>query len=343
MEELKIDQSLCLVIDQALNLITHGVQGDATVQSGKARCYEMYGRPGPCSWCQRAHATRAKTPLRVLVDMDGAMRQFAWVPLTNDKCLCMSNHHSADAPGEAGEGIRLMRASETTLRKQMDMEMLVAQVCHDLRSPLFTMKGFLGIFMEAEEVRALPETRQRQLQRVWESAKRLESTMTATIDYIGLTEDKLRVTTVDLSCMAREIVQELQALEPRRQADIRIIESAPVQGDENLMFRLMENLLGNAWKYTAQKPLSRIEFGCSRDDGQRAFFIRDNGVGFDVAHSDRIFKPFQRLQPTDTFPGTGLGLASVRRIIDLHRGAVWCDAVDGHGATFYFSLPEHDA
>jgi light-regulated signal transduction histidine kinase (bacteriophytochrome) len=143
---------------------------------------------------------------------------------------------------------------------------------------------------------------------------------------------------LDLSELAQDIVAELEKGEPERRFELIIREGMVVAGDLGLLRVALGNLLGNAWKFTGERTNARIEFGIDEQDGQRVYFIRDNGAGFDMEYADKLFSPFQRLHAATEFPGTGVGLASVQRIIHRHGGQIWAEAEVDQGATFYFTL-----
>jgi signal transduction histidine kinase len=148
---------------------------------------------------------------------------------------------------------------------------------------------------------------------------------------------------VNLSAMARTVMQDLKRRDPARKVDVVIRDYADVKGDARWLQIVLENLLRNAWKYTSGRENARIEFGCERREGANVFFVRDNGVGFDPAQAERLFKPFQRLHSESEFPGTGIGLATVLRIIQRHGGDIWAESKVDHGATFYFTIePQHE-
>ena len=143
---------------------------------------------------------------------------------------------------------------------------------------------------------------------------------------------------VNLSELASNACSLLHEADPRREVALVIAKGLTARGDKSLLRQMMVNLLGNAWKYTSAKPAARIEFGKTILDGQGTFYLRDNGVGFDMAYSDKLFGEFQRLHGPE-YEGTGIGLATVKRIIDRHRGKIWAESKLGEGATFYFVLP----
>ena len=143
---------------------------------------------------------------------------------------------------------------------------------------------------------------------------------------------------VDLSALAREVAAELEECESDRQVEFVIEKGVIADGDVGLLRVVLENLLGNAWKYTSKHPRARIEFGVAQHDEEVAYFVRDDGAGFDMANVDRLFGAFQRLHSTEEFEGTGIGLATVQRIIHRHGGRVWAEGAVEQGATFYFTL-----
>lgn len=143
---------------------------------------------------------------------------------------------------------------------------------------------------------------------------------------------------VNLSAMAWTIASDLKQAEPERHVDFTIMDDVYAWGDARLLQVVMENLLGNAWKYTARHEHARIEFGATGDDGERVYFVRDDGAGFDMAYVDKLFTPFSRLHGSSEFEGIGIGLATVSRIIHRHSGTIWAEGAVEKGATFYFTL-----
>ena len=153
-----------------------------------------------------------------------------------------------------------------------------------------------------------------------------------------VTRSEMRSTTVDLSALAQSILAELQKNQPDRRAEFFIAPKLVVNADANLLRIALENLLGNAWKFTAKRPQAQIELGLTSHDGKPAYFVRDNGAGFDMAYAGKLFGAFQRLHRVAEFEGTGIGLATVQRIIHRHSGTVWAEGAVEKGATFYFTL-----
>jgi light-regulated signal transduction histidine kinase (bacteriophytochrome) len=154
---------------------------------------------------------------------------------------------------------------------------------------------------------------------------------------------EIRLGRVNLSQIAREVVDELRVPGTDRQVDIAIAEGLTTDGDPQLLKVAMQNLIGNAWKFTSKQPKARIEFGRTEVGGRPAFVVRDNGAGFDATHANKLFGAFQRLHSNSEFPGTGIGLATVQRVIRRHGGKVWAEGVVGMGASFFFTLPTHES
>jgi light-regulated signal transduction histidine kinase (bacteriophytochrome) len=143
---------------------------------------------------------------------------------------------------------------------------------------------------------------------------------------------------MNISQTAEEVIGRLREQEPDRNVEVSITPDMMVTGDPHLLQIVMENLLSNAWKFTSKRELARIEFGQQNHSGERAFFVRDNGVGFNMDYVDKLFGVFQRLHSVSDYPGTGVGLATVQRIITIHGGHIWADSIEGKGTTFYFTL-----
>jgi light-regulated signal transduction histidine kinase (bacteriophytochrome) len=144
----------------------------------------------------------------------------------------------------------------------------------------------------------------------------------------------------DLSAIASEVVANLLRTDPHRRAEVHIADGLTCLGDPGLLRAALENLLGNAWKYSSKVPEARIEVGAIERDGRRVFFVRDNGAGFDMREAHKLFRPFERLHKAADFEGTGVGLAAVQRIVERHGGGIWAEGAQGKGATFFFELPQ---
>ena len=172
------------------------------------------------------------------------------------------------------------------------------------------------------------------------NAKKMASLIDALLSLSRVTRSELRRESVDLSGLVRAVARQLSTSEPHRAVDWVVQDEVRADFDPNLARALVENLIGNAWKFTSKRPDARIEFGASMNDGVRTCYVRDNGAGFDMAFANKLFSPFQRLHTTREFEGTGIGLATVQRIVRRHGGRIWADGVVDGGATFWFSVPD---
>ena len=216
---------------------------------------------------------------------------------------------------------------------------LVYTVSHDLRAPIRVVEGFTRIVKE-DYGRQLDRVGNDHLDRVLAAGARMNQMIDAVLTMARLASQPLTRQPVDLSQLAAFVIDDLRRAAPERPVEVQIDPDLRVRGDPTLLRLVLENLLGNAWKYSGQNPRARIEFGCSSGDGRRVFAVRDNGAGFDMRVADRLFGLFQRLHSAKDFPGTGVGLASVRRIVQRHGGEVWAEAEPGRGAAFFFTLPD---
>lgn len=211
-------------------------------------------------------------------------------------------------------------------------------VSHDLRAPLRAIDGF-GQALQEDCADQLDDLGQSYLERIRANTQRMGDLIDGLLGLSRITRVEMRRQPVDLSAAVREIVANLQEHNTRRDVEF-IVESGHVaRGDARLLHAALENLLENAWKFTGEESVARIEFGAVKQNGEVSYFVRDNGVGFDMAYADKLFGAFQRLHAVDDFSGTGIGLATVQRIIRRHGGRVWAEAAPGEGATFYFTLP----
>lgn len=220
-----------------------------------------------------------------------------------------------------------------------ELEAFSYSVSHDLRAPLRSIDGFSLALLEDYRDR-LDATGKDYLVRVRSASQRMAGLIDDMLQLSRLTRGALKLERVDLSAMAREIATDLRERDPQRQVDVLIAENLYATGDARLLRSVLENLLGNAWKFTGKHPRARIEFGTVTRDGQSAFFVRDDGAGFKMAYADKLFKPFSRLHTQAEFEGSGIGLATIQRVIHRHGGRVWAEAEVERGATFYFTLAE---
>jgi light-regulated signal transduction histidine kinase (bacteriophytochrome) len=218
-----------------------------------------------------------------------------------------------------------------------ELEAFAYSVSHDLRSPLRSIDGFSQALLE-DYPDKLDEQGKGYLQRVRSATQRMGILIDDLLSLSRVTRSEMRRDIVDLSALAQSIAEELQETQPERQVDFVIAPGLTTSGDSQLLHQLMENLLGNAWKFTGQHPKARIEFGVTQVNGKDTFLIRDDGVGFDMTYAEKLFGVFQRLHSQEEFSGTGVGLATVQRIAHRHGGQVWAEGKMEEGATFYFTL-----
>lgn len=217
-----------------------------------------------------------------------------------------------------------------------EMEAFSYSVSHDLRAPLRHINSFSTILCE-DYGAALPAGARNYLERIRGATRSMGGLIDHLLELSRVSRADLKREDIDLSSLAREVSAMLGETEPERRAEFFVEEGMLARGDRDLLRQLLQNLIGNAWKYSSMRPLSRIEFGSSCADGQQVFCVKDNGAGFDMAYSSKLFQIFQRLHGTE-FEGTGIGLATVQRIIQRHGGSIWAEGKVGEGASFYFTL-----
>ena len=235
------------------------------------------------------------------------------------------------------QSTELARANAELTAANNELEAFSYSVSHDLRAPLRSIDGFSQALLEDCGDKLGPAG-QDHLRRVRLAAQRMAALIDDMLNLSRVTRSAMRRENLDLSVMAKSIAEDLRAAEPGRQVEFAIEAGLTVTGDFQLLRAAMENLLRNSWKYTSAHPCARIEFGKSQQDGKFSFFVRDDGAGFDPRYADRLFGAFQRLHTATEFPGTGVGLATVQRIIHRHGGEIWAEGAVEKGATFYFTL-----
>lgn len=221
-----------------------------------------------------------------------------------------------------------------------ELEAFAYSVSHDLRAPLRAINGFSRALLE-DYRKSLDEQGQDYLQRIGRAAARMAELIEDLLKLSRTTRGELKTRPVDLSALAHAVAEELRRSDPRRRVDFAIEEDLSVAADKQLLRVVLENLFGNAWKFTGKRDEARIELGACRDRDPPVYFVRDNGAGFDPSLAEKLFNTFQRLHAEEEFPGTGIGLAIVQRIIHKHGGQVCAEGEVGKGATFYFTLPEN--
>jgi PAS domain S-box-containing protein len=231
----------------------------------------------------------------------------------------------------------LERRAAELWRANKELEAFSYSVSHDLRTPLTRIYS-AGQALQEEYAASLNETGRFFVCTICEASEQMEGLIDALLELSRVTSSEMVSEEVDLSGLAREVASELHLTQPDREVEFVIAPGVKANGDEQLLRVVLENLLGNAWKYTRKVAKARIQFGFAEYDGEWVYFVRDNGAGFDMEYADRLFKPFHRLHDAKAFPGTGIGLATVQRIIHRHGGRVCGEGEVDRGATFYFTL-----
>ena len=224
-------------------------------------------------------------------------------------------------------------------RANKELESFSYSVSHDLRAPLRAISGFAAIVLDADHGR-LDRDMVNHLERIQAGAKQMERLISDLLELSRVSRSQMQAREFSLSHLAREVVSTLIEAHAGRNIHVLVRPDMRVSGDVGLMRIALENLLGNALKFTSRVEQARIEVGLDKRDGQIAYFVRDNGVGFDMQFADKLFGAFQRLHSQEQFEGTGIGLSIVQRVIARHGGKVWAEAQKGQGATFYFTLEE---
>lgn len=233
---------------------------------------------------------------------------------------------------------RMRRAWADELQQaNQELEAFSYSVSHDLRAPLRAIDGFGRALLERSGA-TLDEEDRRHLERIRHATARMSALIDGLLALARIGRTPLRRQTVDLSALARRAAAELAERQPERTVAVDIAAGATASGDPTLLAAAIDNLLANAWKFTARQPCPRVSFACDHRDGETIFRVSDNGAGFDMAYAGQLFAPFQRLHRDADFPGTGIGLATVRRIVQRHGGRIWAEASPGAGATFLFTL-----
>ena len=233
------------------------------------------------------------------------------------------------------ERVRL-RTAQLELANR-ELETFSYSVSHDLRAPLRSILGF-GNFMLQDNFEQLDAEGKARLQRILAASERMGKLIDDLLKLARISRHPITPNTVRLHALAAEVAAALAEAHPHRRVEVVIAPDLAVNGDTGLLRVVLENLLGNAWKFTGKRADARIELGVASVDGKRAYYVRDNGAGFDMSYAGKLFAPFQRMHTQQQFEGTGVGLATVKRIIELHQGRVWIESAVGHGTTVYFTV-----
>ena len=218
-----------------------------------------------------------------------------------------------------------------------ELEALCHSVSHDLRRPLRHIDGF-SLELSDRYGKCLDEKGLEFLHKVREGAQRMGRLIDALLQLSRTTRGDIRRRRMDLSETARKIASDFQSKKPQRKVQFQIAEGMNVEGDPELLQVVLENLIGNAWKFTSKRPTARIEFGAKQINGVDTYFLRDDGVGFDPAFASKLFSPFERLHREREYDGNGIGLATVQRVVMRHGGHVWAESQPNDGAIFFFTL-----
>ena len=308
------------------------------------KCYEVYKRSTePCSDCYIETVFNEGKMLfaeRPIVMPNGKLRH-----------NLLSSSPVRDAEGNIVAMLEIVKditnrkqLEEDLKRKTVELEALNKElesfsysVSHDLRAPLRSIDGFSQLLLE-DYAENLNTQGKDYLRRVRTATQRMAEIIDALLELSRVIRSELQLEQVDLSEIAKKIAIELQERQPERQVNFVITPGLIANGDARLLKLVLENLLGNAWKFTGKQPHAKIEFGFMDSTGESVYFVRDNGAGFDKAYTDKLFSAFRRLHSADEFSGIGIGLATVKRIIHRHGGRVWAEGEVGKGATFYFTL-----
>jgi PAS domain S-box-containing protein len=251
------------------------------------------------------------------------------------------------SPLETDEGVLIVSAiRDVTARKRIESALIAANrelesfsysVAHDLRAPLVRMSGFARILID-EHREKLDQDGRELLREIDGNARQMSALIDAMMSLARVTRIELKPERVDLTALAHAVAAQLAAADAGRTVELHALDGLEAHMDPTLARNLIENLLGNSWKFTRGAAAPKVELGRTERDGHPAFFVRDNGAGFDMSYAEKLFRPFQRLHSASEFPGTGIGLATAQRIVHRHGGRIWAEGTVGEGATFYFTV-----
>ena len=353
---LKVIPDMVSVHDPDMNILYSNWSGFAAVSPEKqilnTKCYKTYhGYDQICPDCRAVSVLESKEPLhgefelsegrwfdlRVipLLDSSGEVEFFIeWVRDISDLKKIEKELKTFNV--ELEEKVKERTTQLKAVNKEL--ESFAYSVSHDLRAPLRALDGY-SASLQTKYDEHLDDEGRHYLSRIRNAAIYMSDLIDDLLKLSRVTRTALKNQQVDLSKLASEIVNHLQEAEPQRKAVIKITPGLHACGDAGLLQVAMENLIGNAWKFSSKEAQTEIEVGRTTVEGEAVFFIRDNGAGFNMAYADKLFGAFQRLHKVGEFPGTGIGLATVQRIINRHGGRVWAEGEVGKGATFYFTLP----
>lgn len=291
----------------------------------------------------RGHDTRLRRRTGAFADVTLAAEL---IEVVGERCILWSTIDATRQKLAERELRSLNQTLEERIRRRTadlevayrELEAFTHAVSHDLRAPARRLQSFAQLLLEALGGDATGEVAHL-VGRIRGAGERIGTLMDALLDLSRVARRELSRQDVNLSALAASVLDELRASDPQRAVETAVQPGLTAFADPGLARSLLENVLGNAWKYTSRVAAPRIEFGCVARDGEAAFYVRDNGCGFDMAYADKLFHPFSRLHSEKEFEGAGIGLAAVARIVARHGGRVWADSLPGAGATFHFTLP----
>jgi signal transduction histidine kinase/DNA-binding response OmpR family regulator len=320
-------------------------------ESKGRHCYEYcFGYPEPCAFCEsykaletgKPHHWEVTTPDgKSIIDVfDFPFTDVDGSPLILEMDIDITDRKRTEAElakhREQLEALVHERTGELEAANK-ELESFAYTVSHDLRAPIRSIEAFSRA-IEEEKTEQLDDNGKDYLRRVRAATQNMSQLIEAMLRLSRLSRGELRRSKVDLSTLARNVADELKKAEPERKVEFQIADSLTVEGDPAMLGAAIDNLMRNAWKFTGNNPEAKIEVGSSQKDGKTTFFVRDDGVGFNMNYVSKMFTPFQRLHRTTEFPGIGIGLATVQRIIHRHGGIIWAEGEVDKGATFYFTL-----
>lgn len=256
-------------------------------------------------------------------------------PTQRELIICSIEQAVNDAATEFSD--RLNGQTKELKEANLELDAFSYSVSHDLRAPLRSMDGFSDLLLEKYSLKLNDEAKG-YLERIRVNSQKMAQLIDDLLILSKVGRTELIREQVDISFTANHIIKRMMRLGPDRVVKFEVAPACTAMADLGLMRILMENLISNAWKYTSQKPVTKISVGCESGSDGKVFFVKDNGIGFDMAYADELFKAFHRLHSVKEYPGTGIGLATVKRIVDRHGGKVWVESFPDQGTTFKFTL-----